>query len=130
MSDPLKHDEFRIPPDWYETLEELTKEHDERIRAMLNDPDLERNGHEAVQRWLVEPVTFDEARDMLTEEIHDKIVSCSSGLDEWISAAFQPGDELWYYDNGEEAWKHLGGRCGFAIVRAGVVVDTYLWRMN
>lgn len=130
MSEPPKHDEFRIPPDWHETLEELNEEFDKRIRAMLNDPDLERKGREAVQRWLVEPVTFDEARDMLTVEIDGVLVSEASGLDEWLSKEFQPGDELWYYDNGEEAWKHLGGRCGFAIVRGGAVVDTYLWRMN
>jgi len=130
MSDPQKDDEFRIPPDWDETLAELMKEHDERIRAMLEDPDLERKALEAVQRWLIEPITPDEARDMMQVEIDGVLESECGGFDIWISTAFQAGDELWYYDNGEEAWKHLGERCGFAIVRHGAVVDTYLWRMN
>lgn len=41
-----------------------------------------------------------------------------------------PGDELWYFDNGPEKWKELCGRAGYAVVRDGIVIDAIMIRMN
>ena len=40
------------------------------------------------------------------------------------------GDELWWYCSPAETWKDLCGRAGWALVRAGNVVDSTLELMN
>lgn len=40
------------------------------------------------------------------------------------------GDELWWYDSPPETWEQLCGRAGWALVRAGRVIDVELVMMN
>lgn len=34
----------------------------------------------------------------------------------------QPTDEVWDYSTSRESWQHRAGRCGYALVRDGVVI--------
>ncbi len=47
-----------------------------------------------------------------------------------LLAQMQVGDELWVYDSPQEDWEELMGSRGIALVRAGVVIDTLVLRMN
>jgi hypothetical protein len=57
-------------------------------------------------------------------------------VDDWLAewralvAAMRPGDELWEYCSSPESWQHLAGRAGYAVVRAGGVVDDILTMLN
>ena len=42
----------------------------------------------------------------------------------------QPGDQLWYFSTPHSSWTTLAGREGYAIVRHGRRVDSYIVRMN
>ena len=42
----------------------------------------------------------------------------------------QPGDELWFFSSSRASWDWLAGREGYAIVRNGKKVDSYITRMN
>jgi hypothetical protein len=42
----------------------------------------------------------------------------------------QPGDELWFFSSPRASWAWLAGRKGYAIVRNGKKVDSYITRMN
>ena len=45
-------------------------------------------------------------------------------------AALGPGDELWTFSSSEGSWRALAGRAGYAIVRDGEVVKTYVTCMS
>ena len=45
-------------------------------------------------------------------------------------ADLKPGDELWTFASPPEAWQHLAGRAGIALVRSGKIVQTFVTRMN
>jgi len=47
-----------------------------------------------------------------------------------LAEGMLPGDELWEYGTSDESWEHLQGQMGFAIVRAGKVIDYDLHLMN
>jgi hypothetical protein len=47
-----------------------------------------------------------------------------------LAEGMLPGDELWEYGSSDESWEHLQGQMGFAIVRAGKVIDYDLHLMN
>lgn len=42
----------------------------------------------------------------------------------------QPDDELWEFSSPPESWAKLHGRKGFAVVRAGEIVDALITAMN
>jgi hypothetical protein len=33
------------------------------------------------------------------------------------------GDEIWFYESPPEIWDNLAGRTGYALVRAGTIID-------
>lgn len=39
-------------------------------------------------------------------------------------------DEIWLYSSPPESWQMLCGRSGYALVREGEVIDTFLTLMN
>jgi hypothetical protein len=47
-----------------------------------------------------------------------------------FKAQIEPGDELWEYCSPMESWEARCGRAGFAILRDGKVVASYLRMMN
>jgi len=89
-----------------------------------------------VRRWLRERVTLEqaEARYADLEQATLQLMGTTGGwLDyfrEQIAAEMQPGDELWLYDTGAEAWAHLHGERGLALVRDGQVVGLIMECMN
>ena len=42
----------------------------------------------------------------------------------------QEGDELWAYSSPAEAWRHLHGEAGYAILRDGKVIDKWVTLEN
>src|SRR5437762_44846 len=84
------------------------------------------------RQWLRERITLEQAeahyaaleRDTLT------LIGTTGGwlpyFRKEIVAEMQPGDELWLYDSGPEAWAHLHGEKGLALVREGQVVELFL----
>lgn len=44
--------------------------------------------------------------------------------------SLRPGDELWQFNSGKKSRAMLGGRAGYALVRAGQVVDIHTTRMG
>ena len=51
---------------------------------------------------------------------------------EWerLKAKMLPGDEIWYFSSDPESWRALAGREGYALVRAGKVIDSWVTGMN
>ena len=52
--------------------------------------------------------------------------------DDWthLLAARQDGDELWSFSTTEDSWKHLAGRAGVSLVRAGKIIRVIVTAMN
>jgi len=51
-------------------------------------------------------------------------------FERWYSERAREGDELWWYDSGAKSWEMLAGRCGYAILRDGAVVDGWTLMEN
>ncbi len=51
-------------------------------------------------------------------------------LEKWFTESAQEGDELWEYHSGAESWEMMGGECGYAIRRDGLVVDYWMIANN
>ena len=51
---------------------------------------------------------------------------------EWeaLKAKMLPGDEIWFFASDAESWRQLAGREGYALVRDGDVIDTFVTGMN
>jgi DNA-binding NtrC family response regulator len=47
-----------------------------------------------------------------------------------LLALMQDGDELWTFSTSDESWKHLAGREGISLVRAGEVITSIVAAMN
>jgi hypothetical protein len=82
-----------------------------------------------IRSWLHQRVTLEEAEARYAELERDTLTLTGSTGGGWlhdfrvrIAAEIQPGDELWMYDTGAEAWAHLHGERGLAHVRGGQVV--------
>lgn len=74
------------------------------------------------REWLIKKVAFDEAEAAL--ELSDPLVDDQYRL-RWgeLRAKAIPGDEVWYFSSPTESWENLCGRDGYALVRAGEIVD-------
>jgi hypothetical protein len=89
-----------------------------------------------LRQWLRERITLEEAEARYAdlERATLQLTGTTGGwLDyfrERIAAEMQPGDELRLYDTGPEAWAHLHGEQGLALVRGGQVVGLIMERMN
>jgi hypothetical protein len=89
-----------------------------------------------VRGWLRERVTLEQAEARYAEFERDTraLLGTTGGwLDYFrdkIAARMQPGDELWLYDTGPEAWANLSGERGLAHVRGGRVVGLIMELMN
>ena len=89
-----------------------------------------------ILRWLRERVTLEQAEARYAELERDMLAhlgTTGGWLDyfrETIVAEFQPGDELWLYDNGPEAWAHLHGERGLVHLRDGQLVGLIEECMN
>lgn len=61
-----------------------------------------------------------------------KPVPFGFGNRQWreMVASMQEGDELWEFSNSNDAWQHLAGRAGIALVRNGEIVDCIVTVMN
>ena len=51
---------------------------------------------------------------------------------EWeaLKAKIQPGDEIWFWSTDEESWARMSGLDGMALVRQGVIVDSFITALN
>jgi hypothetical protein len=47
-----------------------------------------------------------------------------------VKVRLMPGDELWTFSGPPDSWQALAGRSGFALVRAGRVIDHIVTRLN
>jgi hypothetical protein len=47
-----------------------------------------------------------------------------------LKAVFRPGDVLVKFNSSEASWAALAGRAGYAVVRDGQAVDSYLTRLS
>jgi hypothetical protein len=97
---------------------------------------LSREREREVRGWLRERVTVEQADSRYAEFERDSfaLLGTTGGwLDYFrdeIVAEIQPGDELWLYDTGPEAWANLHGERGLAQVRGGRVVGLITEAMN
>src|SRR5215831_15614553 len=80
------------------------------------------------KEWLVQCISIP---DIEAKYTYDGIVF---GFlhNEWIALRSKvlPGDEVWEFSNGPEAWEKLMGICGFALVRHGKVIDMIITELN
>ena len=72
-----------------------------------------------ITHWLQKPISVKETP-----------AEARPHLERWLQTVALPGDEVWFYDNGEEAWNNLAGENGFALLRGGRVVEFMMWEMN
>ena len=87
------------------------------------------------REWLTKKVTVEEAESahlVRNEQLGPEPVPFGFMYQDWkqLLAAMQPGDELWEFSSPEDAWKHLAGRAGFAVVRNGTPVASLVTMMN
>ena len=81
----------------------------------------------AVRGWLRERITLAQAEahyaalERATLTLLGKTGGWLPDFQKWIAEEMLPGDELWFYDSGPEAWVHLHGEKGIALVRDGHV---------
>ena len=68
------------------------------------------------------------------EKVAEKFGSRPFGrqTDEWHKFVEKLGenDELWYFNSGGDSWAKKLGRAGYAIVRNGVIRETFRTIMN
>jgi len=93
-------------------------DHKERVKVTLED-------------WLQKRVTVFEAEVehwVVDKGNGSKVVPFGRSHDEWnrFKSQMRNGDELWYYDSGGHSWACIRGRRGYAIVRDGRVIASYL----
>ncbi len=52
--------------------------------------------------------------------------------DKWLAfkAKMQPGDKIVDFATSPESWENLAGRAGYALVREGKPVETFVTMMN
>jgi hypothetical protein len=67
-----------------------------------------------------------DSSQMLVDEHGRK--SSSSGLP--FRSALQADDQIWQFSSSQDSWAHLAGRGGLALVREGVLIDTYVTVMS
>lgn len=117
---------------WYGHIRRLTG------RSPFSEEQLEemkKRRHEELMGWLVRQVTPEEAESMpgdpharshmsVGDQRLARRISCH--IRKFLAEHYSEGDELWYYDNGEEAFRHLGGDCGFVILRDGEIKEFYI----
>lgn len=50
----------------------------------------------------------------------------------WLSfkSRLRPGDEIVAFSSGERSWQHLAGEMGYAMMRAGCVIETLVTMRN
>ena len=90
-----------------------------------------------IRGWLRERITLEQANARYAELERDTLALTGTTGGGWldsfrerIAAEMQPGDELWLYDTGAEAWAHLHGERGLAHLRSGQVVGLIMECMN
>jgi hypothetical protein len=51
---------------------------------------------------------------------------------EWLSfkSRLRPGDEIVAFISSEHSWQHLAGEMGYAMMRAGCVIETFVTMRN
>ena len=78
---------------------------------------------------------MDVSPDWLTQRVEDAPTSFASGLPDraalrtrmaWqkLKGHAREGDELWAFANPPSTWRKLGKRTGYAILRAGTIVES------
>jgi hypothetical protein len=79
----------------------------------------------------------DVPRDWLQQQVSaadvEKEIQGSARLmAQWdvMKAGMEPGDEIWHFTSPADSWKHLAGRAGYVILRAGRPVGAMLTMMN
>jgi hypothetical protein len=89
-----------------------------------------------IRQWLRTKLSLEEARAHFEAWERDTMTLMGSAGG-WISrfekrivANFQPGDEVWLYDSGQESWAAVHGEKGMALVRNGVVVAVIVESSN
>ena len=81
-----------------------------------------------IHGWLCERITLEQAEAHYAALERDTLALLGTtggwlpGFQKWIAEEMQAGDELWLYDSGPEAWVHLHGEKGIALVRDGQVL--------
>lgn len=51
---------------------------------------------------------------------------------EWLSfkSRLRPGDEIVAFNSGGDSWHHLAGEMGYAMLRGGCVIETFVTMRN
>lgn len=47
-----------------------------------------------------------------------------------FGSSMEENDEIWKFSSPPDSWQLLCGRSGYALVRNGVVIDTFITMMN
>jgi hypothetical protein len=89
-----------------------------------------------IKGWLQTRLSLAEAREhyVAFEKATLQLLGRTGGwvahFEEELLSQFQPGDEFWLYDAGADAWVHMHGEKGMALVREGEVVAFILEGRN
>ncbi|HLV81572.1 MAG TPA: hypothetical protein VKT32_14895 [Chthonomonadaceae bacterium] len=75
--------------------------------------------------WLYQQVSLEEI-----EKSADLPVPADSAAWTAFLAQMRPGDQLWYFISPPDTWRHLAGRLGYVILRAGQQVAQMIIMMN
>ena len=57
-------------------------------------------------------------------------VSRLDGRWQELKGRMRPGDQVWTFASPADSWRHLAGRAGIALVRAGVAIEAIITMMN
>lgn len=109
----------------------------EQAAAATYDPAREMAiRHAEIQSHLDRRVTASEALGMFRGEVETPTYRFTPSRDDlpflqqFLDKNLADGDELWLYDTGEDAWLHLCGCWGFAVLRNGQVKAFHEVEMN
>ena len=82
--------------------------------------------------WLKAPVSAEEidAWQAKVAELHKRPRDLVPTEWERLKAKMLPGDEIWFFASDAESWRQLAGREGYALVRDGDVIDTFVTGIN